>query len=174
MISVRSEVQILPGPPPNDAQRRSCRAATAVAQQPREPLGAERGFSGVPVDRGSSARCGLPRLLTHPLPPARHERREAALGRGCSSVGRAPALQAGGHRFDSVHLHHRPNGAKRYSCRAASAIAKLSRERPGAEKGSSQRLTRPIGTERASAVAGATADARATRTTRSVVRSGIG
>ena len=26
--------------------------------------------------------------------------------RGCSSVGRAPALQAGGHRFDPVHLHH--------------------------------------------------------------------
>jgi hypothetical protein len=25
---------------------------------------------------------------------------------GCSSVGRAPALQAGGHRFKSVHLHH--------------------------------------------------------------------
>ena len=25
--------------------------------------------------------------------------------RGCSSVGRAPALHAGGHRFDSVHLH---------------------------------------------------------------------
>ena len=25
---------------------------------------------------------------------------------GCSSVGRAPALQAGGHRFDPVHLHH--------------------------------------------------------------------
>ena len=24
---------------------------------------------------------------------------------GCSSVGRAPALQAGGRRFDSVHLH---------------------------------------------------------------------
>jgi hypothetical protein len=24
---------------------------------------------------------------------------------GCSSVGRAPALQAGGHRFDPVHLH---------------------------------------------------------------------
>jgi hypothetical protein len=30
--------------------------------------------------------------------------------RGCSSVGRAPALQAGGHRFDPVHLHHEPNG----------------------------------------------------------------
>ena len=26
--------------------------------------------------------------------------------RGCSSAGRAPALQAGGHRFDPVHLHH--------------------------------------------------------------------
>ena len=24
---------------------------------------------------------------------------------GCSSVGRAPALQAGGHRFDPVQLH---------------------------------------------------------------------
>ena len=25
--------------------------------------------------------------------------------RGCSSAGRAPALQAGGHRFEPVHLH---------------------------------------------------------------------
>ena len=25
---------------------------------------------------------------------------------GCSSVGRAPALHAGGHRFEPVHLHH--------------------------------------------------------------------
>ena len=25
---------------------------------------------------------------------------------GCSSAGRAPALQAGGRQFDSVHLHH--------------------------------------------------------------------
>ena len=29
----------------------------------------------------------------------------AALIRGCSSVGRAPALQAGGHEFESHHLH---------------------------------------------------------------------
>jgi hypothetical protein len=28
-----------------------------------------------------------------------------ASGRGCSSVGRAPALQAGGRRFDPVRLH---------------------------------------------------------------------
>ena len=26
---------------------------------------------------------------------------------GCSSVGRAPALQAGGQGFESLHLHHR-------------------------------------------------------------------
>ena len=26
--------------------------------------------------------------------------------RGCSSIGRAPALQAGGHRFDPGQLHH--------------------------------------------------------------------
>ena len=26
--------------------------------------------------------------------------------RGCSSDGRAPALQAGGQEFDSPHLHH--------------------------------------------------------------------
>ena len=26
--------------------------------------------------------------------------------RGYSSAGRAPALQAGGHRFESVYLHH--------------------------------------------------------------------
>ena len=26
---------------------------------------------------------------------------------GCSSVGRAPALQAGGQEFDSPQLHHR-------------------------------------------------------------------
>ena len=27
------------------------------------------------------------------------------IARGCSSVGRAPALQAGGHEFESHHLH---------------------------------------------------------------------
>ena len=30
---------------------------------------------------------------------------------GCSSAGRAPALQAGGHRFDPVHLHQGPKGS---------------------------------------------------------------
>src|SRR5215471_218597 len=43
----------------------------------------------------------------HPDPPVECHR-------GCSSVGRAPALQAGGHRFDPVQLHQtasRPLGA---------------------------------------------------------------
>ena len=36
-----------------------------------------------------------------PGPPLRWD-----ILRGCSSVGRAIALQAIGHRFDPVHLHH--------------------------------------------------------------------
>jgi hypothetical protein len=44
----------------------------------------------------------------HPDPPSVQEAGvEACSARGCSSVGRAPALQAGGHRFDPVHLHQR-------------------------------------------------------------------
>ena len=47
----------------------------------------------------------------HPDPPA--DRRPGAseeereIGRGHSSAGRAPALQAGGHRFDPGWLHQR-------------------------------------------------------------------
>ena len=40
----------------------------------------------------------------HPDPPTKIEER---IG-GCSSVGRAPALQAGGRRFDPDQLHHLP------------------------------------------------------------------
>ena len=32
--------------------------------------------------------------------------------RGCSSVGRAPALQAGGRQFEPVHLHQAKSGVK--------------------------------------------------------------
>ena len=32
--------------------------------------------------------------------------RDHGTTRGCSSVGRAPALQAGGQGFESLHLHH--------------------------------------------------------------------
>ena len=39
----------------------------------------------------------------HPDPPSQ---------RGCSSVGRAPALQAGGRRFDPVQLHQSGGGGQ--------------------------------------------------------------
>ena len=35
------------------------------------------------------------------------KRTKAGAPWGCSSAGRAPALQAGGHRFEPVHLHQR-------------------------------------------------------------------
>ena len=34
---------------------------------------------------------------------------------GCSSVGRAPALQAGGHEFESHHLHSKRIKVRAYS-----------------------------------------------------------
>ena len=47
-------------------------------------------------------------VRVHPDPPAKAKGADNDVEdlRGCSSVGRAPALQAGGHRFDPVHLHH--------------------------------------------------------------------
>jgi hypothetical protein len=41
-----------------------------------------------------------------PPRPTRHALTRIESGWGCSSAGRAPALHAGGHRFDPVHLHH--------------------------------------------------------------------
>ena len=63
LISVRSEVQILPGPPSTD-------------QKPEVR------------DQTGSLISDL-------------------WDGGCSSAGRAPALQAGGHRFEPVHLHQK-------------------------------------------------------------------
>ena len=71
MISVRSEVQVLPGPP--------AFAAKAAAPKP------------------ARAKAGLAPQLRLGKPGGPRW--------GCSSVGRAPALQAGGHRFDPVQLH---------------------------------------------------------------------
>ena len=44
-----------------------------------------------------------------PFPePEKMEKSETHLIKwGCSSAGRAPALQAGGHGFESHHLHHK-------------------------------------------------------------------
>jgi hypothetical protein len=130
LISVRSEVQILPGPPPTFAEqnvgpRERCvsaepksQAATAVrlhresgAEQKRAPF------------RAPAAAIGGARA---PLAP-RSDFGLCPKPRGCSSVGRAPALQAGGRRFDSDHLHHCANDAKRRSSQAATAV-RLHRE----------------------------------------------
>ena len=75
-----SEVQILPGPPPST------------------PLG---------VDRNAVYRAFLflSSLLTSLSFFAYFTYVVHRLRWGCSSAGRAPALQAGGHRFEPVHLH---------------------------------------------------------------------
>ena len=73
MISVRSEVQVFPGPP--------IFAREASEDCPVEPEG--RSLGGVATSYDWQARRS----------------------RGHSSVGRAPALQAGGRRFDPVWLH---------------------------------------------------------------------
>jgi hypothetical protein len=74
---VGSEVQILPGPPPST------------------PLGVDRNarLSGVSLVFLLSCLFFFLTSLVH------------RLRWGCSSAGRAPALQAGGHRFEPVHLH---------------------------------------------------------------------
>ena len=60
--------------------------------QRTEDRGRRTEFGGSHSD-SSSVLCPLSSVL-------------CLLIRGCSSAGRAPALQAGGHRFDPVHLHH--------------------------------------------------------------------
>ena len=53
---------------------------------------------------------------------------------GCSSVGRAPALQAGGHEFESHHLHvGRKKREQRYDQDQAIALARKSLRLRGSE-----------------------------------------
>ena len=42
-----------------------------------------------------------------PFPDPEKRRKQNPIKWGCSSVGRAPALQAGGHGFESHHLHQK-------------------------------------------------------------------
>ena len=46
------------------------------------------------------------RIKPFPWPEKNGEKRNLFTKWGCSSAGRAPALQAGGHGFESHHLHH--------------------------------------------------------------------
>jgi hypothetical protein len=57
---------------------------------------------------GKSARLISVRSVVriHLGPPTNHQRTELiVIGWGCSSIGRAPVLHAGGRRFDSGQLH---------------------------------------------------------------------
>ena len=50
-----------------------------------------------------------------------------ALKWGCSSVGRAPALQAGGQEFESLHLHEsNEESFRKRKSRQANALAQMS------------------------------------------------
>ena len=149
MISVRSEVQILPGPPrPNDAKRRSCRAASAARLRGGSGSVQKRAPDKCAVLRGAEfsvefvAWCLIWRgaalaVAAQPLPPPRIFGRQGPPCRpgGCSSVGRAPALQAGGHRFDSVHLHHRRNALSRVAVDPGSGALCAARGARGARAG---------------------------------------
>ena len=81
LISVGSEVQVLPGPP-------CFRAAKA--------------WSPGGIGKRAAARrcCSAVSSWRRPLCPSGSD-----LVRGLSSVGRAPALQAGGQRFEPASLH---------------------------------------------------------------------
>ena len=100
MISVRSEVQVLPGPPFYG----SC-AAWLSRKRARRPFGLAMplaSFSDLSIvcerPAGPQARTRAANFFASGL-PAR------GIRWGRSSVGRAVALQASGRRFDPVRLH---------------------------------------------------------------------
>ena len=59
------------------------------------------GDTPVPIPNTTVKTCAAESTL---LETAREDRRLPDLW-GCSSAGRAPALQAGGQEFESLHLH---------------------------------------------------------------------
>jgi hypothetical protein len=71
--------------------------------------GSPRAFSSV----GESARLITVRSLV------RIQKGPRAVPRGCSSAGRAPALQAGGRQFEPAHLHQRASPSLHLSFRSA-------------------------------------------------------
>ena len=102
MISVRSEVQVLPGPPFYG----SC-AARLSRKRARRPFGLampSASFADLSIvcerPAGPQARTRAANFFASGL-PAR------GIKWGRSSVGRAVALQASGRRFDPVRLHQK-------------------------------------------------------------------
>ena len=78
-----------------------------VRAHPDPPTGGEEVRRGRFLERVGGGGCAGA-LFESPRPAAGFFRERVHLNTlgGCSSAGRAPALQAGGHRFDPVHLHH--------------------------------------------------------------------
>jgi hypothetical protein len=101
LISVRSEVQIFPGPP---VPRHS------------PPL----------VTPGLGCRSRSSRPVINNQRILIIDGRCAVAGRGHSSVGRAPALQAGGRRFDPVWLHQTGGRSIAWSPRIARSYPLIS------------------------------------------------
>ena len=90
-------VRIHPDPP-------GCEMAGIASQSRREaPTNKEWRSREPGAARGLDVYKGV-----HERPSNKAWRSE----RGCSSVGRAPALQAGGHRFDPVQLHQQHAGGR--------------------------------------------------------------
>ena len=129
---MRSVVRIYPGPPrfafrEAGEARRAAQAARVQSASLATVLPAE-----TPLARARGARFKTRHWRV--LPTASR----SISARGCSSAGRAPALQAGGHRFEPGQLHHafprnsfptepkgtdRPWTADRASCATAPEFA---------------------------------------------------
>ena len=60
-------------------------------------------------------------MISDDLSDRRNRRIDCGVARGCSSVGRAPGLQPGGHRFDPGQLHQKPVVSDWLSVRTAKA-----------------------------------------------------
>ena len=112
LISVRSEVQVFPGPP---------RSESSFRPTPEAPTSET------------------------PAPADRWARRQPQLG-GISSVGRAPGLQPGGHRFEPGILQgrrkaQRGKATSRRRTAGSSRTGSCSRPRLPPEGGSGERIT---------------------------------
>src|SRR4051794_10531606 len=67
------------------------------------------------VKRCSPAATSWHKACSTPASPVSDRWRYCWPSRGVSSAGRAPALQAGGHRFDPGTLHRKPAGNSGFS-----------------------------------------------------------
>jgi hypothetical protein len=133
LISVRSEVQILPGPPAvfaeqNTGPRQPRAGAAGAAPMPSGAFAVSFAAADAMTDFGLRPKPGGSRGCFATADAMTDFGLRPKPG-GCSSVGRAPALQAGGRRFDSDHLHHGASAARLQCDSGALAPREHPRER---------------------------------------------